>query len=363
MSPTYNTVVVDQNGQADFRSIGDAVRAVAPPARIRVTPGTYRESVVIDKDIELIGYGPRQLVVIETRNSDCLSIEADHAIVRSITLRSRGWMWNKFHSLRISQGQPHLEDCDISGSWHSCVEISGRNTAPVISHSRIHSGQSVGVEFLDKACGTMEYCEIRRTNIGVDIGPGCDPALRHCIIRKNNVLGVQFRSGALGTIDDCDIFSSNRGIDVAPESRPAILRCKVHECWEGMRIGSRLETRIVGCEIFRNRFSGVVVTSQARPCIQGCRILQNRVGMIVTDGAQAEMGDTDISSNEEHGVEIKDGARLAIHGCSVKCNGIYGLYIDSGGGGTIEMCEFAGNKRSNWAISAGCPVEMKANSG
>jgi len=59
-------LVVAQDGTGTHATISDAVDAAEDGDTILVKPGTYVEAVTIDKDIALIGDGPRDQIVIET---------------------------------------------------------------------------------------------------------------------------------------------------------------------------------------------------------------------------------------------------------------------------------------------------------
>jgi parallel beta-helix repeat protein len=59
------THVVVQDGSGDFPTITEAVEAAKDGDTIFVKPGTYVESISIDKDITLTGDGPREDIVIE----------------------------------------------------------------------------------------------------------------------------------------------------------------------------------------------------------------------------------------------------------------------------------------------------------
>jgi hypothetical protein len=57
-------LVVDANGDGTHTTIADAVADAADGDTIHVRPGTYTETVNIDKDITLMGDGPRKDIVI-----------------------------------------------------------------------------------------------------------------------------------------------------------------------------------------------------------------------------------------------------------------------------------------------------------
>jgi F-box protein 11 len=54
------THLVDANRDSDgFSTVGEAIRAASSGDRIFVRPGRYKESMLIDKPLEIIGDGPR----------------------------------------------------------------------------------------------------------------------------------------------------------------------------------------------------------------------------------------------------------------------------------------------------------------
>ena len=58
------TIVVDQSGGGDYRTIAEAVAAADDGDIVLVRPGTYVEAVTIDEDITLRGDGPLGDIVI-----------------------------------------------------------------------------------------------------------------------------------------------------------------------------------------------------------------------------------------------------------------------------------------------------------
>jgi pectin methylesterase-like acyl-CoA thioesterase len=95
---------VAQTGGGDFRSIAKALSAVPEGATIKVRPGLYRESLVLDKDVEIIGEGERAEIVLETTGAHCITMATDRAIVRNLTLRQRSQQSDEKGCVYIPQG-------------------------------------------------------------------------------------------------------------------------------------------------------------------------------------------------------------------------------------------------------------------
>ncbi|NBT27821.1 MAG: hypothetical protein EBT09_15060, partial [Actinobacteria bacterium] len=84
-------MVIDQSGSGDLRTIGEAIRAsVVPGTLLVVKPGIYREALVLDRDVEIVGEGDRALIVVEATDTDAITVTADRAVVRNLTVRAVG---------------------------------------------------------------------------------------------------------------------------------------------------------------------------------------------------------------------------------------------------------------------------------
>ena len=58
-------IVVDQSGGGTTTTITEAVAMAEDGDTVLVRPGTYVEAVIIEKDISLIGDGPREEIIVE----------------------------------------------------------------------------------------------------------------------------------------------------------------------------------------------------------------------------------------------------------------------------------------------------------
>jgi parallel beta-helix repeat protein len=81
------THVVNADGSGDFTTITDAIAAAADGDTVTVQPGTYTESVVIDKDIALRGDGPVEDIVIDLADAVLITLSDSDAEIADLTLR------------------------------------------------------------------------------------------------------------------------------------------------------------------------------------------------------------------------------------------------------------------------------------
>ena len=114
------TLVVDALHRGHYSTIGEAIKAAKPGHRLLVRPGLYREGLVIDKPLEIIGDGAPGEVVIEALSKCVLYFQAAMGRVANVTLRQAGGDW---YAVDIAQGRLDLEDCDITSQGKSCVAI------------------------------------------------------------------------------------------------------------------------------------------------------------------------------------------------------------------------------------------------
>ena len=213
------THVVDAYQRGDFTTVGAAIAAANPGDRILVRPGLYKEGLVVDKPLEILGDGPAADIVILARDAAALLFQASIGRVANLTLRQAGGT-GKWQCVDITQGRLDLEGCDISSQSGTCVWI--RNGAdPRLRRNRIHHAQQSGVYVHDAGLGTLEDNDITGNGYrGVEIKTGGNPTVRANRINRNGYEAVWVFEGGRGVIEDNDLTGNARGAwDIAADSK------------------------------------------------------------------------------------------------------------------------------------------------
>ena len=188
-----------------------------------VRPGLYREGIIIDKDVEIIGDGEAGEVVIEATGKDVILFQANMGRVVNLTLRQLGG--GKWFGVDIGQGRIDLEGCDITSASLACVAIHA-GADPRLRRNRIHDGRQSGVFIWKNGLGTLEDNEIFGNALsGVAIKSEGSPTIRRNRIHGGKGSGIFVYENGLGTLEDNEIFGNAKaGVSIKSGGNPTLRR-------------------------------------------------------------------------------------------------------------------------------------------
>lgn len=217
------TLVVDALHRGDHVTLTQALQAANPGDRLLVRPGLYKEGVVIDKPVEIVGDGEPGEVVIEASGKDVVLFKATMGRIVNLTLRQTGN--GDWYCIDITQGRLELEGCDITSQSLACVGIHG-GADPRLRRNRIHDGKAAGVFVYENGQGTLEDNEIFANALaGAEIKTSGNPTLRRNRIADNRYKGVWVYNEGAGTFENNDLRGNAQGAwDVAPDCKSRVKR-------------------------------------------------------------------------------------------------------------------------------------------
>ena len=300
-------------------SLAAAIARAAPGSRVRIAPGTYFESIVLDKPLELIGDGPVGSVIIQSVTGDCLLINTDEALVRNLTLRTvADTSGSKFFAVNIVSGHAVLENCDISCGALAAVGIHGASANPTLRRCAIHDSKAAGVFIYDQARATIEDCEIfGNATAGIAISKGADPILKGCRLHGGQSSGVFVYDGGKGRIENCDIRGHTFAqIEIKAGGDPTVRASKIRD----------------------GKAGGVFVYAKGRGTLEDCDIVGNALA----------------------GIEIKEGGTPTVRHCRINANGGAAVDVHDGGSGSIEHCDLR-RSRYAWNIQPNSAIRRYMN--
>lgn len=361
-------IVVSAAGDGDYASLGEALRAAAPGAHLFVRPGLYREGLMIDRPVEIIGQGAREEIVIAQANASCIRMRTDEATVRGLTLRGeaggrRGG--EGFFAVDIPRGRLTLEDCEITSDSLSCIGIHNDLTDPVIRRCRIYTSADSGVYFFDAARGTVEDCDIYDSrNVGVAITGRATPVIRRCAVRGGGDAGVVAWGGGGGLVEECEIFGNAKaGVGVSQEGNLVMRRCRIHGGGNsGVFVHDHGRATLEGCDVHGHAEPEVAVTVGGNLVMRGSRIHEGRSsGVFIHNEGRALLERCDLYGNADAGVGVEAGGVAAVRQCRVNGNGSVAIRVKAGAAADVEGCDLTGNRIGAWETEDGAAVESRGN--
>lgn len=255
------TMVVSLEGPV--RSISMAIRGAVAGARILVKgPAEYRESLIIDKPLEIIGEGKVKLVGIGGP-----AIASTGMVFRIATLNITA---EGFSGISISGGYCVLEQLEVSGTRSSGVLIRDGAEAVLVSCSLHHA----------EHCGLHAQLGSKCTVVG-------------STVRENGTGGLFFSQGAEGSAEG-NIIEENgyNGIYIAAGANPRISKNKIgRHRYAGLLVYQHDEWRhdygpgrgmIEDNDITDGDQFGIEIKEGGDPCVRRNVIRANKEGGIWT---------------------------------------------------------------------------------
>ena len=271
---TVKSVIVAPLG-GDYSNISNAIKDVPERTRILVCPGTYTESIVLDKNVEIIGHGPREQIVLIGIAASCISMATDSAVVSGMTIRG---LAEYYFAIDIPRGSLHLSHCIVTSETYSCIGIHNSATQPIIHHCIIRDGKKCGILIYDQGAGIIEDCKISANKLaGIEVTTGGKPLVRRCKIHDGQRQGVIVKVQGEGTFDNCDIFANKlSGVEVTTGGKPLVRRCKSRDRQLiGIYVHEGGKGTFEDCETFANNY-GLYIGKDGHPNLQHCIFQDNQ---------------------------------------------------------------------------------------
>jgi len=298
-------ITVDDDGGADYTRILDAIDNATEGDTIRVWSGVYREEVVVNRSISLVGNGSEKSIIYENSSSDI--------------------------GVKITADRVNFSGFMISGGWEYWV--------------RYTTGISV----------ESDYVHIFENNF-TECRYGIDVHGFHNIVEKNtcwaNEYGICLRGSKNTTISGNLCLNNTHGIqltttkaDLSEDNTLANNSC-IKNSFNGIEIIGSGSTVLINNNCSSNTISGITVRSSNKTTVQTNVISHNKWGVYLFHSNDNDFTHNTISNNEV-GIFAKFGGQ----GNSFRYNAI----VDNDRGiGEIDNSNYTIDAKKNyWGSDSG----------
>jgi hypothetical protein len=324
-----NRVIAVGADAAHFTTIADAVAVALPGDRIELQPGTYREHVVIEKDITVTGVGDRGSIIVEPAALAAGTSEGEEmrnvfelydsdATLEGFTVRGSDFGT----SISVDGGAPLLVDLVVSPEGtqragspsrprHSIVARGG--TALVLRDSRVTGLMAID----DGATPLLDNNEFETT----------------CVLAEEEGTVLTIR-GTSFVDSECPGFS----VSVAKGASAKLEQSQIRSLPEnaGIRVGNEGSDLEISGTTIEGGLEGVLATSGARLTIRRSLISEAAVGVRVSN-AEATLDLNELTENKV-GLEVSGDSYFESIG-NVICDNTVDLDLRDGASYPIDQNE------------------------
>lgn len=222
------TWIVDQQRHGDFVTITDAIKGAQSGDQIFVRPGVYREGLVIDKQLHIIGDGKVSEIIIQASGKNVVLSRTDSGRLANLTLQQLGG--GRWFCVDITQGFLDILACDITSESLACVGIHDGAEA-CLRRNRIHNSNESGVVLFKNAKGRLEGNEVFSNKcVGIKVTAGSNATLVSNRVYGNQEIGILICDDAQGILEVNDIFNNiYAGVEITSIRKMDLRRNRVYD--------------------------------------------------------------------------------------------------------------------------------------
>lgn len=288
----------DNTANSDQYPLATALRDANPGDRIILLPGLYRDQLVFDKPVEILGRGEQQNIIVAPLGADSVRVNAGGVRLSNLTL----WI-----------GSP-TDPEEVKRSVAVDKRASVANVAGLGAIALLNGGI-----LLSTMLGRMS----------------ANPALQ--ANASYQMLQVQKNwNKAVG-----DLRAAFESGDVRPT----------------IQVAQGAELFVENCAIRNSVGHGFNVSGalhMARSMVVGCR----HCGIAVRSSGSIEVDDVDIGYNGEDGIHISGSARARVKNCRIM-HSRYGVAVVENGSGSFDGNTLSNNQMGAWNIAPTCVANVR----
>jgi len=201
---------VGGTGANSYNTIQDAVDAASNGDVINVNAGTYKENILIDRSITLVGENKDTTIIDAEGSGNVIKVTADNVNISGFTIRN---------------SEVNLENGSIT--FAGIYVISNLTSILDCNIFDCH----IGVILLNSSNSHIDNCVVNGNAGGIEIYNSSNCNLVNCSVTFNfQIWGVSLRRSNYNVISNCNIsFNNNFGLAMSQSDNNSIFRNNFQE--------------------------------------------------------------------------------------------------------------------------------------
>ncbi|MDD1742010.1 MAG: right-handed parallel beta-helix repeat-containing protein, partial [Methanotrichaceae archaeon] len=377
------TYIVDDDGYANYESIGKAVAAANDGDTIYIKSGVYKEEIILDKPLKLMPLnGEKGPIII---NGDGLgtgiSINANECSIEGLTIANftasgieirsnNNTIKNNIFNydrpaILVSASDANLiegnaiENCFAgvalwSGSEDNNVlnnRIKGGSMSlllnyvahNIIANNSIAESDEIGLHILNSSDVEVRRNQIEGAPIGIRVFNSTKSLLINNVVRGSTFCGIYLINDTGLQVSNATISDSDRGLFTDSSSDCIVKGCTFENMLNSMRIVGGSKNNITENTIINSGDSAVVLGYSNKNTLENNLITKCMQGVIITDSSENVLKKNNMR-DVEWGLYVDSSTKEGYNNSIDETNLINGMpigYFYSQSGGSIQGRELS----------------------
>lgn len=301
-----------------YATLAEALEHAERGQEILLQPGIYRQALVVDKAVTLVGGGALGATVLDGGGGTALTLAATGAAARNLVIRG--------------VAKTESESATTAAPAPALLLLRGRTL--------------------------VEDCEITAGSDGIWVQVAAEATVRRCKLRDCGRYGVWVAQGGIGTFEACEIARAGAA-GVRAIGNPHFIGCEIVDSrGDGAELSDG-EAVFERCRVHGSAQCGIYVNGSGSLIFRQGRIYANQsAGVLIADRGHAVLEKDGIDENHNSGIEVRGGA-LTLRSCGLLRNGHFGLLLGDGTRGVVEDCTVVENASSGVGVRAGAHCTIR----
>ena len=334
------TITVDDDGGQDYAKIQDAIDNANNNDTIRVYEGNYKENVVIDKSIKMIGNGSANTTIDGESGGTVININADNVEISKFFITGNAPYGTIGAGIKVYTSNNLISNCNISNNNRgiSFEDLSKNNT---IKYCNILTNRDYGLHLRYSSNITITNCNIlKNRRWGIVFYHSNNNTISNCNISDNHDKGISLSDSSNCTISN-NIFINN-GIEISSITLINFVHSLENNTVNGKPLLFYIneDDKIInGIEVGQ-----IILINCKNFEIKNLKIANTDIGIILKFCENNKISDCNISNNGVFGIYLDNSYNNTISNCIILNNGIYGISFYKVGSNKISSCNISNNK-------------------
>lgn len=304
----------------DHPSLQEAIDAVVPGGEVVIKPGTYRESVTIDKRVTLRAQGEVILQAQSDKATVVSVLPTAEATLEGLTIMSG------FIGVMIHGGKASIQKSKLTANWTGL--IASGEAAVSVQESEISGNFWYGMSISGDVKLSLHRSKISNNRQqGVSLNNQSRAEVVETIISGHRQEGLSLAGSSYVRIQASEISDNqSQGISARETAQLELRESRLSGNREAavILVGDAKAIAFKN-EIFNNGL-GLLILGRAAAQLQGNAIQDNEIGIEVEETAQATLRENVITRNG-HGVLLTDQAQVEIYRNMIRDSRGWGIAV------------------------------------